>query len=423
MTGPGGSGASAPIGIIAGGGVLPVEVAASIVGRGGSVHVLDVNGGADPAIRIYPRTEVLWSKLGKATRALKAAGVREVVMLGTFARPDLSKARPDFDFIRRLPAIIKLLRAGGDDALLRSLIRIFEMQGFSTIGVADAAPELLAPAGVLTARKPEVPEQADIETGFKLVAALGPYDIGQGAIIDGGRVIAVEAAEGTDRMLARVAASGHRGGVLVKRPKPSQDLRVDLPTIGPGTARNAAAAGIQGIGVTSGRVLIAERQRLVAAADAAGVFVGGFDPPRESERPLLAIIAPVARGRVAQPAASRGDVVNGIRTLRALAAFGAGTAVVITGGRVLAVGAQEDAVAVLDRARSYFRRREPKAVALLGVGQVLDVRVLASAREDRYAGFVLVAPRGSDVPITQSVLDEADRRGQFIATASLERED
>ncbi len=420
---PGENGGSSPIGIVAGGGVLPVEVAASIVTRGGRVHVLDVNGAADPAIRVYPRTEVLWSKLGKATRALKAAGVREVVMLGTFARPDLLKARPDLDFLKRLPAIVRLLRAGGDDALLRSLIAIFEMQGFSIIGTGDAAPGLLAPVGVLTARKPDDGAEADVVTGFKLIAALGTYDIGQAVVIDGGRVVAVEAAEGTDRMLARIASSSHRGGVLVKTPKPSQDMRVDLPTIGPGTVRNAAAAGLQGIGVTSGKVLIAERQRLVAEGDRAAIFVAGFEARGGEDAPSLTIVAPQTIGQVAQPAASRGDIVNGIRTLRTLASFGAGTAVVIAGGRVLAVGAHEEVSDVLERARSYFRRRSPKAVAVLGSGQILDARVLASASEDRYAGFVLVASRGYDVPIDLGLLYEANRRGQFVATVSLEREE
>jgi len=276
MTGP-----ANRIGIIAGSGSLPREVAESVVARGGSVHVVMVDGAADASLAMFPHTVVNWAQPGRATAALRQAGVRDVVMLGGYRRPNLRTARPDLAFFQMLPAVWRLLRAGGDDAVLRGLVALFETRGLHVVGVADVARDLLIGDGPQTQREPSPQDRADAERGFALVAALGRYDIGQATVVANGRVEAIEGAEGTDRMLKRVAEARRglggsaRGGVLVKRPKPGQDLRVDLPAIGPSTVENAASAGLSGVAVMAGHVLCAERARVIAEANARELFVAG----------------------------------------------------------------------------------------------------------------------------------------------------
>jgi DUF1009 family protein len=276
MTGP-----AKRIGIIAGSGSLPREVAESVIARGGRVHIVMVDGAADASLAMFPHTVVNWAQPGRATAALRGADVRNVIMLGGFQRPAFRTARPDLAFFKVVPSVLRLLKAGGDDAVLRGLVTLFEARGLTVVGVADAAPDLLIGEGVLTRRGMSEEDRADAERGFALVSALGRYDIGQAAVVTNGKIEAIEGAEGTDRMLKRVAAarsdSGQgRGGVLVKRPKPGQDLRVDLPAIGPPTIENVSAASLSGVAVMAGHVLAAERARAIALADERNVCPGAM---------------------------------------------------------------------------------------------------------------------------------------------------
>ena len=175
------------------------------------------------------------------------------------------------------------LMGRGDDQLLRGVVRLLEEKGMPVVGVLDLAPELLAPAGVQTARAPEAQDQRSIMVGLRLLRDLSPYDIGQAAVVSGERVLAVEGPEGTDHMLARVQSLGRswilrqpaEGGVLVKAPKEGQDLRVDLPAIGPRTVVRAAKAGLSGIAVASGRTLIVDRDETVRLCGRYGLFLLG----------------------------------------------------------------------------------------------------------------------------------------------------
>jgi DUF1009 family protein len=165
--------------------------------------------------------------------------------------------------------------------VLSSVVRFLEGKGYRVYGAGEVAPELLAAEGNLGAKAPSPDDRADIETGFRVVSALGRLDVGQAAVVVKGRVLAVEAAEGTDAMLVRCAElrkGGRRrglAGVLVKAPKPGQEERVDLPTIGPDTVEMAAQAGLAGIAVAAGRVLIADRDATIAAAGQHGLFLVG----------------------------------------------------------------------------------------------------------------------------------------------------
>lgn len=416
---------SKPIGLIAGGGLMPVEVAASIVRRGGHVHVVNVNGGAHPGLADYPATVVHWSALGQALKALERAHVRDIIFLGTFARPELSTARWDWAFVKALPEVIRLLRQGGDDALLRALIGIFEKRGLRVVGVGDVAPDLLAGNGTLTARTPSPDHERDIGIGFALIDRLGQHDIGQAAVVSDGRIIAIEAAEGTDQMLARVAglrgAAGATGGVLIKRAKPSQDRRVDLPAIGPGTVRNAKAAGLSGIAVASDDVLIAERDDVVSEADRAGLFVCGRALKPRDDLALVTIIEPRQIGTVPISPKARGDLVRGVRTVRDAGLFGVSSVAVVRAARVIALGAIEAADDVVGRANAYMGGRR-SAMAVLGADIVINRDLVVMAAAGHYSGIVIVRRRGAADAVEDGALAAANRAGLFVARADLETE-
>ncbi|RMD46377.1 MAG: LpxI family protein, partial [Alphaproteobacteria bacterium] len=219
---------------------------------------------------------------GALFRALRAAGVRDVVAVGTMHRPRLRPLRFDTVALRAAPRILPLL-GKGDDALLRAVAMLLEEHGFALRGIAEVAPELLAPAGPLAGPAPDERALADIKRGREILAALGPLDIGQGCVVAGGLCLGVETLQGTDAMLRFVAATDparrpEAPGVLVKAPKPGQDRRSDLPAIGPATVEGAARAGLGGIAIEAGGVIVIERERCRALAEAAGLFIHAFAP-------------------------------------------------------------------------------------------------------------------------------------------------
>lgn len=270
------------LGIIAGRGPLPCAVAASAAARGVPLHIVGIRGEARDEIERFPHTWVKWGEIGKMFRALDDNGCGDIVIIGGVNRPDFSNVRLDLGAIKTLPFILSLGK-GGDDHVLSRVVRFFEEKGYRVHGAGDVAPELLAGTGVLGAKAPSAEDEADIELALSVVGALGRLDVGQAAVVAKGYVLAVEAAEGTDAMLARCAelrAAGRTGkhgraGVLVKVPKPGQEERVDLPTIGPDTVAYAAAARLAGIAVASGLVLMAEPAATIAAADRHGLFLLG----------------------------------------------------------------------------------------------------------------------------------------------------
>jgi UDP-2,3-diacylglucosamine hydrolase len=190
-------------------------------------------------------------------------------------------------FLRHMPQLMRCMK-GGDDAALRGIARFFEEQGFEIAAAHEVAPRLLAPEGAFSRLLPRVQDLEDMKLGFKVTHGLGVFDIGQAAVVAHGYVLAVEAAEGTDAMLRRCRdlngwGLGARKGVLVKRPKPGQDRRFDLPAIGPQTVELAAEAGLAGIAVEAGAVLLAGVDELVEKANAAGLFLHGVSPAKEGQ--------------------------------------------------------------------------------------------------------------------------------------------
>jgi len=273
----------APLAIICGGGNFPHAVADAVAASGRRIILFGLTGWADPAAMArYPHHWARLGQFGRFRRLARAEGCREVVFIGSLVRPSIGQLRPDLTTLRLLPRIVALFR-GGDDHLLTGIARIFEEQGFRLLGAHEVAPEILVPEGTLGRHRPLARDLADIEHGLKLIAAIGPFDVGQAVVIADGRVIAVEAAEGTDAMLARVADMRRAGrivlpehvGVLIKATKAGQDRRLDLPSVGASTVAAAAAAGLAGIAVEAKGAITDDLEKLIRAADAAGLFVVG----------------------------------------------------------------------------------------------------------------------------------------------------
>lgn len=278
------SGISSPIGLIAGGGVLPFAVADSLTARGLKPVFFALKGVCDPErVSHFSHHWIAVGQIGKVTRLLRAENCRDLVFIGTLVRPALSEIRLDWGTIRVMGHVFAAFR-GGDDHLLSGIGRILERDGFRMVGIKDIAPDLLMPAGCLTRKTPDQSAAGDIAKGLDVLRALSPFDVGQAVVVIDGHVVGVEGIEGTDALLARIAQLRAKGrirakaprGVLVKAPKHGQDLRYDLPTLGPQTIENAAAAGLAGLAVVAGNTLVAEPQALVGEADTSNLFVVGL---------------------------------------------------------------------------------------------------------------------------------------------------
>jgi UDP-2,3-diacylglucosamine hydrolase len=274
------------LGILAGGGRLPGQVAAAAHAAGRSVFIVGLEGFADPAVLApWPHRMLRMFAVGQILAALRAHGCEDLVLIGPVRRPSLLDLRPDAEGARMLARIGRAAFAG-DDGLLAAVVKIFGEEGFRVLGAHEILNEALGPVGLLSKAAPDAVAMGDIRRGIAVVRALGAVDVGQGCVVQQGVVLAVEAAEGTDAMLSRCGAlaSPGRGGVLVKLVKPGQDRRADLPTIGPDTIRAAGEAGLRGVAFEAGGTILADRDAAVAAADAAGLFLLGLDQDALSER-------------------------------------------------------------------------------------------------------------------------------------------
>ena len=278
-----------PLAIICGGGSLPFAVADAVHRRGRRVVLFPIRGFGDvAAVEPYPHHWIALGQVGRFCKLARAEGCRDVVLVGGLVRPPITQVRFDWGSLAHLAHIIRSFH-GGDDHLLTGVGRIFEIEGFRLLGAHEVAPDIAAPLGAVGRHRPDGDAERDIDLGFSLLAATSPFDIGQAAVVARARVLAVEAAEGTDAMLERIGTLREIGriglprgvGVLVKAPKRRQDRRYDLPSIGPNTLAKAAQAGLAGVAVVAGATIMAEPQRLVDAADRGGLFVVGR-PEREA---------------------------------------------------------------------------------------------------------------------------------------------
>lgn len=273
----------APLGIIAGLGALPVQVAEAATARGQGVYVLRLKGFEEPDLERFPGEVGGIAEIGKAFKAFRQAGCEQICFAGVVKRPDFKALKPDLKGMSLLPKAISAARKG-DDALLTFMIKVFEDEGFEIVGANEAAGHLEAPEGVLAGPEPSDEQIQDLKKAAHVALEIGRLDIGQGAIVANGLVLCVEAQEGTDEMLKRCADlpltirgfETARLGALVKRPKPQQERRIDLPTIGKKTLDGAAAAGLAGIGYEAGGALIVDVETVKSHAEALGLFLYGF---------------------------------------------------------------------------------------------------------------------------------------------------
>jgi DUF1009 family protein len=262
------------LGVIAGGGPLPLRVVEKCRQDERAVFAVVLEGQADAAD--YAKTDHVALRLGAAGTAIKrlrAEGCETLVLAGWVRRPSLSELRPDWWAVKFFAA--SGADALGDDGLLKALLRALEKEGFNVIGADEIVPELLMPEGVVGSIEPAPEMQTDIAAAVAAARDLGRRDIGQGAVVRDGDVIAAERADGTDAMLSRLAEAGNKGGVLAKVLKPGQERRVDLPTVGPETVRNAARAGLAGIVIDAGNAFLMDAEATRAAADGASLFILG----------------------------------------------------------------------------------------------------------------------------------------------------
>lgn len=270
------------LGLIAGGGALPLELARFCERAGRPVFVVRLKGFAGEDLKRFPGADLGVAEFGRCVDAMRSAGCVSVCLAGVVRRPDFAALKPDLKGLAILPGAISAARRG-DDALLRFLVGQFEKEGFIVEGSNQVMRDLTLGEGVLGRHRPDAAQLADAAKALDVARALGELDIGQGAVVCDGLVLAVEAQEGTDAMLRRVAdlpkelrgAPEAPRGCLAKASKPIQELRVDLPTMGVATVEAAARAGLAGIAGEAGRVIVLDREGVVARADALGLFVWG----------------------------------------------------------------------------------------------------------------------------------------------------
>jgi DUF1009 family protein len=272
------------LGLIAGGGMLPISLARHCGETGRDFFLIRLLGFAEPALADYPGVDVGLAELGRAIRAMHDAACESVCLAGHVARPDFANLKPDLRGLVALPGAMAAAR-GGDDSLLSFLVREFEREGFVVEGAEQVAGTLALGAGAIGRRAPGPEHLADIARALSAARTVGALDAGQGAVCCDGLILALEAQEGTDAMLARVADlpgeirgdGTNRRGVLAKASKPGQEARVDLPTIGPRTVRGAFQAGLAGIVGEASRTLVLDRAEVVSLADSLGLFVVGVE--------------------------------------------------------------------------------------------------------------------------------------------------
>jgi DUF1009 family protein len=272
-----------PLGIVAGGGSVPLHVADAAARAGRSVFILGIGDEADEGITAYPHAFLQWGQIGRMQKIFNQHDIEDLVLVGNIrVRPDYRKLKLDMGAVRVVPKVISLL-ANGDSNLLSGVISLLGDLGFKVVGAHEIAPDLVVGEGLMGRNAPDKAALRDIERAMQAARAIGLIDAGQAAVAVNGRVVALEAAEGTDAMLKRVAELREKGrlrwsgrsGVLAKCAKPQQDLRVDMPTIGPKTVRAAIDIGLAGIAAEAGRVMVVDRQTVAAEAESNGIFVIG----------------------------------------------------------------------------------------------------------------------------------------------------
>ncbi|WP_294614682.1 LpxI family protein [uncultured Roseovarius sp.] len=257
--------------ILACGGALPVALASACP------QALQICFAGVPHNLGEGAQEHRFEKFGALFQALHEAGVTRIVLAGSLPRPTLDPSAFDAVTMALVPRLMAGMQ-GGDDGLLTTVISVFEERGFAVLGAHDLLPDLTAAEGFHLGPPLDEIAESDAARAADILAALSPLDIGQGCVVAGGQCLGIETAQGTDALLGFVAATDparrpKARGVFVKAAKRGQDLRVDMPAIGPGTIAAVAAAGLAGLVIEPGRVMILERDKTLAALSDTGLFL------------------------------------------------------------------------------------------------------------------------------------------------------
>lgn len=268
------------LGIIAGGGSLPKTLINHCIQNNVPYFVLAVTSNALEAdfTADIPHLFIRIGQAGTGFERFKKEGVQDVVMIGTIRRPSLADLVPD---LRTAAFFSKIgLKSLGDDGILRALIKEIESENMKVVGIHEIMPDILLPEGVLTKQKPDKRALADIRRGVEAAIKLGELDIGQSVIVQQGLVLGVEGIEGTDELIRRCGTYKRKGdgGVLIKLRKTTQDMRVDLPTIGVNTIENAHASGLRGLAVHASNALIVDKPEVIKRANKYKMFLIGINP-------------------------------------------------------------------------------------------------------------------------------------------------
>ena len=268
----------AKLGILAGSGALPRDLAHNCAEQGQPFFVIDLEGRASDWAAEFEHARLSLGQVGGALTALRKAGCDAVVMAGAVERPNITSLRTDWTGVKLMPRFARAA-ASGDDGLLKALAGFFEEEGFRVLAPhAFMSADALAGDGVLAGSASNADAMSEIALGRAILDALAPFDIGQAVVVRKSRCMAIEGAEGTAEMLARIPMLGETGGTLVKAPKRGQDERLDRPAIGPETIRAATKAGLNMIAVESGGVFLLEREQLIRDANRVGLTLFGFEP-------------------------------------------------------------------------------------------------------------------------------------------------
>ena len=274
-----------PLGVIAGGGSLPLRVVQAASAMGRPVHVVVLEGHGDPAAYVgQSHVTLRWGLAAQMLSWLKQHGVREVVLAGTVARPSLLSLRPDAASMKLIGRIGRAA-FNGDDSILRAVMKVLGEEGFEVVGAQALLTGLLPEAALLAGPMPDDVARADIARGLAVCHAMGAVDVGQAVIVQQGLVLGVEAIEGTDALILRAGTLKREGPapILVKAVKPTQSTLADLPTIGPKTVETARTAGLRGLAFQANGTILLERDATIAAAEAAGIFLLAFNPAEYSQ--------------------------------------------------------------------------------------------------------------------------------------------
>ncbi len=388
------------------------------------MNIVSIAGVADADYSGYPVTTVSILRIGALLTALRANRAQDLVIAGHARRPDLRSFNVDWGFVRHFFTILALTR-GGDDRVLRKIAAFFERHGMTLRSISDVAPELLTPTGNL-AGTVSGRNHAVADDGLRLIHELGPFDVGQAAIADANGAIAIEGAEGTNGLIERTRCSGSADDdrVLIKAAKPEQDLRLDLPTIGPETVARCANAGIKTIALEAGRSLILSRAETLRDAGDTGIAIVGLETPHDVQRIMAGgqPAEPVSRLRnltraVARPGLVR-DAHKGLQLLSAASNRGVSAALVAR-ENIIAINLNEtliDFIARTERLGQWGdRRQKTKRNRTLILSSVPDLETSLFARinQSKIAG-IAVLDTACDPAILDQWVDEADARTLFV---------